>query len=156
MKKRDSNPGVLEVMQSLWALAHALEARSKWMHRNLGVTGPQRLLLRAIGEAPGCSPGEAAGVLSLDPGTVSRLAAGLEQAGLMRRRQDRSDGRRLRLVLTRRGEAVNRKHGGTVEAAVREAMASAKPGETRVACRFVHRLTGSLEVKPTGKGRKAS
>jgi MarR family transcriptional regulator, organic hydroperoxide resistance regulator len=156
MKKRGSNPDVLEVMQSLWALAHALEARSKWMHRNLGVTGPQRLLLRAIGETPGCSPGDAAGLLSLDPGTVSRLAAGLEQAGLLRRNQDRSDGRRLRLVLTRRGEALNRKQGGTVEAAVRETLASAKPGESRVACQFVHRLTESLEVKPSGNGRRAA
>jgi MarR family transcriptional regulator, organic hydroperoxide resistance regulator len=156
MEKRGSNPDVLQVMQSLWALAHALEARSKWMHRNLGVTGPQRLLLRAIGQSPGCSPGEAAGVLSLDPGTVSRLAAGLEQSGLLRRSQDRSDGRRLRLLLTRRGEAVNRKQGGTVEAAVRETLASAKPGEIRVACRFIHRLTESLEVKPTARRGRAS
>jgi MarR family transcriptional regulator, organic hydroperoxide resistance regulator len=147
MKTRVSSPDVLEVMQSLWALAHALEARSKWMHRNLGVTGPQRLLLRAIGETPGCSPGEAARKLRLDPGTVSRLAAGLEEAGLLKRAKDRSDARRLRLLLTRRGEAVNGRQAGTVEAAVREALAAAKPGEKQVTRRFVHRLTDCLEVK---------
>jgi DNA-binding MarR family transcriptional regulator len=147
MKTRVSSPDVLEVMQSLWALAHALEARSKWMHRNLGVTGPQRLLLRAIGEAPGCSPGEAARTLHLDPGTVSRLAAGLEEAGLLERAKDRSDARRLRLLLTRRGKAVNARQAGTVEASVREALAATKPGERQVACRFVHRLTDRLKVK---------
>jgi DNA-binding MarR family transcriptional regulator len=117
------------------------------MHRNLGVTGPQRLLLRAIGETPGCSPGEAARKLRLDPGTVSRLAAGLEEAGLLKRAKDRSDARRLRLLLTRRGEAVNGRQAGTVEAAVRETLAAARPGEKKVACRFIHRLTDRLEVK---------
>jgi DNA-binding MarR family transcriptional regulator len=140
-------------MQTLWALAHALEARSKWMHRNLGVTGPQRLLIRVIGESPGCSPGEAARKLTLNPGTASRLASGLERAGLVRREEDHSDGRRMRLVLTRRGEAVNRHHQGTVEGAVREALAAATPGETRMARKFVRRLTESLTVPVDGRKR---
>jgi DNA-binding MarR family transcriptional regulator len=153
MKHRPTTPAVLEVMQTLWALAHALEARSKWMHRNLGVTGPQRLLIRVIGETPGCSPGEAARKLTLNPGTASRLAAGLERAGLVRREDDQADGRRRRLILTRRGEAVNRHHQGTVEAAAREALASATPGEARMARKFIRRLTESLTVPADGRSR---
>jgi len=147
MKRRQSGPDVLDVMQGLWALAHALEARSKRMHRDLGVTGPQRLLLRVVGESPGCAPGEAARRLSLDPGTVSRLVAGLERSGLTRREVDRLDGRRQRLTLTRRGAALNTNHGGTVEEAVREALADATPSEVRLATRFVRRLTESLSVR---------
>jgi DNA-binding MarR family transcriptional regulator len=153
MKHRPTTPAVLEVMQTLWALAHALEARSKWMHRNLGVTGPQRLLIRVIGETPGCSPGEAARKLTLNPGTASRLATGLERAGLVRREDDQADGRRRRLILTRRGEAVNRHHQGTVEAAAREALASATPGEARMARKFIRRLTESLTVPADGRSR---
>jgi DNA-binding MarR family transcriptional regulator len=153
MKHRPTTPAVLEVMQTLWALAHALEARSKWMHRNLGVTGPQRLLIRVIGETPGCSPGEAARKLTLNPGTASRLAAGLERAGLVRREDYQADGRRRRLILTRRGEAVNRHHQGTVEAAAREALASATPGEARMARKFIRRLTESLTVPADGRSR---
>ena len=154
MKHRPTTPAVLEVMQVLWALAHALEARSKWMHRNLGVTGPQRLLLRVIGESPGCSPGEAARRLSLNPGTASRLATGLERAGLVRREEDQADGRRMRLILTRRGEVVNRHHQGTVEAAARDALASATLGEARLARRFIRRLTESLTV-PKARQKRA-
>ena len=40
MKRLDAAPDVLDVMQVLWALAHALEARSKRMHRDLGNHGP--------------------------------------------------------------------------------------------------------------------
>jgi DNA-binding MarR family transcriptional regulator len=153
MKHRPTTPAVLEVMQTLWALAHALEARSKWMHRTLGVTGPQRLLLRIVGESPGCSPGEAARKLTLNPGTASRLASGLERAGLVRREEDLADGRRMRLVLTRRGEVVNRHHQGTVEGAAREALAAATSGEARLARKFIRRLTESLTVPETGRKR---
>ena len=146
MKRQQAPPDVLEVLQVLWALAHALEARSKRMQRDLGVTGPQRLLLRVIGESPGCTPGAAARQLSLNPGTVSRLVSGLERLGLARRQVDRTDGRKQRLTLTRRGEALNSHHRGTVEGAVREALAEAPPDEARRARRFIGRLTHSLAV----------
>jgi MarR family transcriptional regulator, organic hydroperoxide resistance regulator len=150
MKARTATSGALDVMQSLWALSHALEARSKWMLRNLGVTGPQRLLLRFVGEAPGCSPGEAARGLRLNPGTVSRLATGLERSGLVRRAEDRSDGRRQRLILTRRGESLNRDARWTVEAAVRASLDGATAAEVRQARAFVDRLVGELAL-PRGR-----
>lgn len=150
MKRRDVAPDVLDVMRSLWELAHALEARSKRMHRDLGITGPQRLLLRVVGHSPGCSPGEAARRLSLHPGTVTRLAHGLERQKLVRRELDRADGRRQRLELTARGKLLNGSHRGTVEGAVREALAGATADEVRLARRFILRLTESLAVPRAG------
>jgi DNA-binding MarR family transcriptional regulator len=136
-------------MQTLWALDHALEARSKWMLRNLGVTGPQRLLLRIIGESPGCSQGVAAARLRLDPGTVSRLVSGLERQGLIQRGLDPADGRKHRLTLTRRGEALNAQVRGTVEAAVVEALQAASPQEVRQARKFIRQLTERLAIRDT-------
>ncbi len=146
MRRMDTAPDVLDVMQVLWALAHALEARSKRMHRDLGITGPQRLLLRVVGQSPGCGPGEAARRLSLNPGTVSRLAAGLERRKLVRRELDQVDRRKQRLVLTARGRLLNGHHRGTVEGAVREALAGATPSEVPLARKFIRRLTASLTV----------
>ena len=151
MKRLDAASDVLDVMQVLWALAHALEARSKRMHRDLGVTGPQRLLLRVVGQSPGCGPGEAARRLSLNPGTVSRLAAGLERRKLVRRELDQMDGRKQRLVLTARGKHLNGQHRGTVEGAVREALAGATASEVRLARKFIRRLTESLTVPNPGR-----
>lgn len=152
MKRKDSATDVVDVMQSLWALAHALDARSKWMQRHIGVTGPQRLLVKVVGESPGCSPGEAARRLSLNPGTVSRLAAGLEKARLLRRERDGGDARKQQLVLTGRGEALKGQNRGTVEAAVREAIATTRNGDVLVACRFIQRLTEAMEVQPPRSG----
>jgi DNA-binding MarR family transcriptional regulator len=148
---RREPPEVLEVMQVLWALTHALEARSKRMQRDLGVTGPQRLLLRIIGNSPGCAPGEAARRLSLDPGTVSRLVAGLERRGMVRRKRDPVDGRRQRLMLTRRGAEIHGRRGGTVEGAVLDALSGAAAGEVRASRRFLRRLTESLTVATSGE-----
>ncbi len=120
MARKIPEPRVLEVMQALWAQAHVLEARSKWMQRNVGVTGPQRLLLRYAGENPGSSPADAARWLRLDPGTVSRLVAGLERAGLLRRKPDPAGGRRQVLVVTAKGGRIGRDPRGTVEEALRE------------------------------------
>jgi DNA-binding MarR family transcriptional regulator len=144
MGRNLATPEVLAVIQSLWALAHALEARSKRMHRDLGITGPQRLVLRAIGESPGCAPGEVARLLHLNPGTVSRLVAALERSRLVRREADRGDGRRQRLLLTSRGKRLNVEHRGTVEAAVRDALAASPPGHARATRTFVGRLTEAL------------
>ena len=136
----------LEVMRVMWALAHALEKRSKWMHREIGITGPQRLVLRAVGESPGLSPGEAARHLSLNPGTVSRLVAALERSGLVERNGHDGDGRRQVLKLTRKGKALNDQRTGTIEWAVREALAKGSPGDARAARRFIERLNAALAL----------
>jgi MarR family transcriptional regulator, organic hydroperoxide resistance regulator len=149
MKGANATSDVLDVMQVLWGLAHALEARSKRMQRDLGITGPQRLLLRVVGQSPGCGPGVAARKLSLNPGTVSRLAAGLERQKLVRREPDEVDGRKQRLVLTARGKMLNGNHRGTVEGAVRQALAGATPSEVRLARKFIRRLTRALTVPAT-------
>ena len=40
----------LRFMQQLWKLVHALDVRSKRMAKILGVTGPQRLVIRVVGQ----------------------------------------------------------------------------------------------------------
>ncbi len=141
---RKTVPATLEVMRDLWALSHALEARSKRMQRSRGVTGPQRLVLRIVGELPGCSPGEVARQLHLHPGTVSRHVSSLVRLGLVRRVSDDGDGRRQRLALSRKGATLARDHRGTVEEAVRAAIGAASVAEVAAARRFVVRIAEEL------------
>ena len=56
--------------------------------------------------ARGLAQGELAGLLGLEKSTVSRLAAGLEQKGWIRRGRDEDDQRYMRLYLTAEGGAV--------------------------------------------------
>ena len=62
---------VLEFMRTLWALDHGLQLRSKRMERHLGITGPQRLVLRIVGRFPGISAGEVASIMEVHPSTLT-------------------------------------------------------------------------------------
>jgi MarR family transcriptional regulator, organic hydroperoxide resistance regulator len=149
MKRQEGASEAIEVMRVMWALAHALEKRSKWMHREIGITGPQRLVLRVIGDSPGLSPGAAARQLSLNPGTVSRLVAALERSGLVDRNGHDGDGRRQVLTLTRKGKALNDQRSGTIESAVRAALAKSGPGQARAARKFIEGLNAALALPAT-------
>lgn len=56
--------------------------------------------------ARGIAQGELAGLLGLDKSTVSRLAAGLERKGWLRRGRDEENQRFVRLYLTAEGRAM--------------------------------------------------
>lgn len=64
-----------------------------------------RALIELV-SARGIAQGELAGLLGLDKSTVSRLAAGLERKGWIRRGRDQVNQRYVRLYLTPEGGAV--------------------------------------------------
>lgn len=113
---------VLGFLQAVWALDHGLQSASKRMETAIGLTGPQRLVVRVIGRSPGITAGRLAGLLHLHPSTLTGVLHRLERRGILRRVTDRSDARRAFLHLTSRGRALDRRRTGTVEAAVRRAL----------------------------------
>lgn len=135
----------LRFMKTLWALVHGLDVRSKWMERNLGVTGPQRLVLRIVGRQPGVAASEIAEALDLHPSTLTGILARLEKRGYLTRDVDPSDRRRARFRLTPRGARVDRERKGTVEAAVRRALGRGGTAEVAHTERFLTMLIGELE-----------
>ena len=115
--------GTLKFMRTLWRLVHGLDVRSKWMERNLGVTGPQRLVVRMVGRQPGIAASEIATELDLHPSTLTGILSRLEKRGYLTRDVDPSDRRRARFRLTPRGTRIDRERKGTVEATVRRVLA---------------------------------
>src|SRR5438046_3969740 len=90
---------VLDFLRALWAVEHGLQRSSKRMEATLGVTGPQRLVLRIVGRFPGLSAGRLAGIVQLHPSTITGILARLVQRGLLVRERDMHDMRRVRLRL---------------------------------------------------------
>jgi DNA-binding MarR family transcriptional regulator len=68
-------------------------------------TSEARALIELV-SARGIAQGELAAVLALDKSTVSRLAAGLERKGWIRRGRDENNQRYVRLYLTPQGREV--------------------------------------------------
>jgi DNA-binding MarR family transcriptional regulator len=115
----------LQFMRRLWELVHALDVASKRMARQLGVTGPQRLVIRLVGLEPGRTASDIAAALGQHPSTLSGVLARLEVRGLLLRTPDADDRRRARFHLTAAGKKIDRERRGTVEAAVRRSLARA-------------------------------
>ena len=113
----------LRFMQGLWALGHALDGRAQRMRRAIGVTGPQRLVLRVVGQHAQLTAGEIARMLDLHASTLTGVLARLEERGMLARHVDPGDRRRARFTLTAAGRRADREQKGTVEAAVRRALA---------------------------------
>ncbi len=137
-------PDVLDFMQLLWAVVHGLERNSKGMAADLGVTGPQRLVLRVVGLFPGMSAGELAAVLHVHPSTLTGVLQRLVAQRMLVRVADTGDRRRAVLRLAPGGARVNARRRGTIEAAVAGALAEARPADRRAARRVLQRLAEHL------------
>ncbi len=129
-------PPALEFLQQLWQVNHTLERLSSRMEKSIGVTGQQRLIIRCVGRQPGLFAGHLAQLLHLDRGTVSATVKRLEAKKLISRRSDPSDGRRVSLRLTAKGQALDRPRKGTAEHAV-DAMMRTQPAAQIEATRAV-------------------
>ncbi len=125
-ERRSPSGETLRFMQRLWELAHALNVQSKRMARQLGVTGPQRLVIRMVGQTPDIMASEIADILGMHPSTLTGILARLERQGLIQRRIDSEDRRRQRFRLTPAGHRIDRERRGTVEASVRRALGRAE------------------------------
>jgi len=134
-------------MRLLWSVAHGLESASKQMRSRVGVTGPQRLVIRIIGHYGRVSPGDLAHVLRLHPSSLTGVLRRLEGAGFIVRDADPADGRRAVLRLTQTGKRLDAQRAGTVEAAVRAALSSLPDGMVRAAEDVLRQIASELEVR---------
>ena len=135
---------VLDFMRLLWSIEHGLQRKSKRMESDLGVTGPQRLVLRVVGQFPGLSAGELAHIVRLHPSTITGIVQRLMARGLLERRRDPGDSRRARLRLKPRARAYTRSVSGTVEQAVTQALRKSGASNVRAARRVLAEVARKL------------
>lgn len=122
--RSDQLTSTLAFMRLLWAVDHGLRSVSKQMQARIGMTGPQRLVLRIVGRFPRMMPSELADLLHLDRGTLTGILERLATQQLLVREPHHEDGRSVLLRLTARGRRLDRETSGTIEACVRRALAS--------------------------------
>jgi MarR family transcriptional regulator, organic hydroperoxide resistance regulator len=141
-----SLPDILEFMQVLWAVVHGLQRTSKRMAANVGVTGPQRLVLRVVGLLPGISAGNLAAILRVHPSTLTGVLERLARQQLLARADDPADRRRAVLRLTTRGARVNAIKRNTVESAIANALIGVSGRDRTATRRTLERIAWHLEL----------
>ena len=119
----------LDFMRLLWAMDHDLQRRSKRMEVEIGVTGLQRIAIRLIGRFPRVTAGRLAELVHVHPSTLTGVLKRLVDRGYVARDRDAADARVAHFSLTADGAKIDGSHAGTVEAAVRRALARVSPAK---------------------------
>jgi len=135
---------VLDFMRLIWEVDHALQRTSKRMNTTLGVTGPQRFVIRIVGRFPGIPAGHLAEILHVHPSTLTGVLKRLERQGLIRRRLDARDRRRSLLGLTDKGRRFDVGAEGTVEAAIQHALERTPPRKIDAARELLSAIVEAL------------
>lgn len=96
-------------MNHLRRMVRALELYSREVEAAHGLTAPQRWALWMLYKVGPMSLKDLAANMHLDPSTVVGVVDRLEAKGLVARSRDTQDRRRVRLALTPKGKALERK-----------------------------------------------
>jgi MarR family transcriptional regulator, organic hydroperoxide resistance regulator len=134
----------LDFMRLLWTIEHGLQRASKRMEREIGITGPQRLVLRVVGQFPEISAGELARVVRLHPSTITGILQRLVGRGLIERKADPRDTRRARLRLKPAALVHTRVSAGTIEKSIATALDHAGSANVRAARKVLTALAARL------------
>lgn len=135
----------LDFMRLLWSIEHHLQSTSKLMESQLGITGPQRLVLKVVEQYPGISAKEVANIVRLHPSTITGILQRLTKKGLLLRAQDPVDTRRVRLRVQPGARRFTRRVKGTVEHAVERALKRVPTASVRSARNVLIAIATSLE-----------
>jgi DNA-binding MarR family transcriptional regulator len=135
----------LEFMRLLWRIEHGLQSRSKQMEAAIGVTGPQRLVLRIVDQFPGLSAGELAHILRLHPSTITGVVQRLVEKGLLAREGDRTDRRRVHLRIRPEAKRFTRLSRATIESAIARALSQVPAPHVSHARSVLAAIAGALE-----------
>lgn len=134
----------LRFLRALWQLNHALESASRRMKRTYGITGPERLFIRIVGQRPGITPSELASVMSVDRSTVTPLLKRLEARHIVRRSRNPADARSVHLTLMPAGARFDGMREGTIESCVRDAIGSSDAYDVATAAALLVKISQSL------------
>lgn len=125
---------------ALYGAANRLIRMHKAILEPLGLTFPQYLvMLELLGGSPR-SVGELGAKLGMDTGTITPLVKRLEQSGLITRRRDAADERRVLVDLTPKGEALR-------------AGVTTVPEKLQTACQISDERANELREALDGVGR---
>ena len=101
-----------QVCFALHSASRATTAAYRGLLEDLGLTYPQYLVLVALWEQDGRGVGELCSALDLDTGTLSPMLKRLEAQGLVERRRQQADERRVDIHLTAAGRGMQARAAG--------------------------------------------
>ncbi len=129
-----------QILRSLRRISRASDLYSRKLAAQVGLTGPQLVLLRAL-ESDGTSTASSlAKAAALSQGTITGIVDRLETGGLVRRARDAVDRRRISITLTPAGEKVVRRAPSALQATLRNNLSALPNSELQLICSTLDRV----------------
>ena len=95
-----------ELLVALRQVIRAIDIRSKELSRDVGLTGPQLIVLQQVGKNPGVMVKEIARSITLSPATVTSILDRMESRGHVNRVRSTQDKRKVGVFLTDVGQSL--------------------------------------------------
>ncbi|MGJ8631466.1 MAG: MarR family winged helix-turn-helix transcriptional regulator [Glaciecola sp.] len=95
-----------ELLVALRKVIRAIDIRSKELSRDVGLTGPQLIVLQQVGKNPGVMVKEIAQNITLSPATVTSILDRMESRGHVNRVRSTQDKRKVGVFLTDAGQSL--------------------------------------------------
>lgn len=137
------------MLGQLWRANHELELLSKRMIRTLGVTGPQRMVLRIVSRRPGISATGICDTARIHASTLTGILERLVRGGFLLRARADEDARRARFDLLPAGRSIVEQRRGTVESAMLASLEGLSLEERAGVRRWLDRFADALEHERT-------
>lgn len=93
-----------ELLVAIRRVIRAIDLRSKKLSKDVGITGPQLLVLQELGADPGITAKQVSDIVNLSQATVTSILDRLETKSMVERVRSESDRRRIALYLTKQGK----------------------------------------------------
>lgn len=101
-----SEPIEERILRALRRITRAIDIHSRKLTSVYGLTGPQLVCLRSLGQLGPSTPGTLARAVSLSQGTITGIVDRLEARQLVTRDRDRRDRRRVSVAITEAGRRL--------------------------------------------------
>jgi DNA-binding MarR family transcriptional regulator len=95
-----------ELLVALRRVIRAIDLRSRQLSREVGLTGPQLLVMQDIGKEPGIMVRKIADNINLSAATVTSILDRLETKALVQRIRSTEDKRKVGVFLTETGQEI--------------------------------------------------
>lgn len=134
-----------DILDSLRHISRALDIFSRSLAARCRLTTPQLICLRALIDEPALTPGQLARRMALSQATVTGILDRLEDRGLVERRRDGQDRRRVLLYATAAGRRLAAEAPAALQERLAGGLARLQPQERERIAAVLRQVAGMME-----------
>ena len=136
-----------DVLISLRKIIRSIDLHSRFLVKQVGLTGPQLIILREISKSGEISIGKIACAISLSQATVTGILDRLEKRGLVFRQRSETDRRQIILKITDAGETLLEKAPPIMQESFLESFNRLQDWEQAMILSTLQRLVSMMDAK---------